>query len=237
VNRKSILIADDEPKILKAVASFFESRGFNALTAENGRRALEIFDAESPELVVLDLMLPDISGERVCSELRRRSRVPIIMLTAKAAEEDLIAGLSLGADDYVTKPFSLKELYARAQAVLRRVESERAPQSESSVSSARRSFRNGELTIDFEENAVRKNGVLLNLPPSEAGILYALAKRPGKTFTRDELIELALGGEFDGFDRAIDNHIKNLRRKIEDDTRRPVYILTAHGLGYRFGGE
>jgi DNA-binding response OmpR family regulator len=234
--RKKLLVVDDEPKLLQAVAAFFESRGYDALPAENGRRALEIFDSEEVSLVILDLMMPGMSGEDVCRALRRRSRVPIIILTAKAGEDDVVETLALGADDYVIKPFSLKTLAARAEAVMRRAEDTARAARLTDVRSAG-VLQSGALTIDFEKNAVTKRGRLINLTMSELKILFALARSPGRAYTRDELIELALGDEFDGYDRAVDNHIKNLRRKIEDDTRSPVYILTAHGLGYRFGGE
>ncbi|MDR2502625.1 MAG: response regulator transcription factor [Oscillospiraceae bacterium] len=227
---KNVLVVDDEPMISEVVTSLFESRGFRVFPAENGRRALEIFGAENIALVVLDLMLPDVSGEDVCREIRQKSRVPIIMLTAKAAEDDLLEGLALGADDYIRKPFSLKELAARADAVLRRSRDDLVPLS------VRSSFRGGDLTVDFERGEFVKAGRAVALTRSESRILSALIKRPGKVFTREELIEAALGSEFEGYDRAIDNHIKNLRQKLEDDPRAPVYIITVHGLGYKFGG-
>ncbi|MDR1044090.1 MAG: response regulator transcription factor [Candidatus Adiutrix sp.] len=228
--KKNILAVDDEPKILEAVASFLESRGFKVFPAESGRRALEIFDRENISLVILDLMMPGMSGEELCAALRKRSRVPIVMLTAKAEENDQVAGLGLGADDYVTKPFSLKALCARAEAILRRTADDLVPLT------VRNSFRDGDLTVDFEKNIVRKKDADVSLTPSESKILAALMKYPGKVFTREELIEIALGENFDGYDRAVDNYIKNIRQKIEDDTRRPVYILTVYGLGYKFGG-
>jgi DNA-binding response OmpR family regulator len=228
---KNILAVDDEPKILEVVASFLASKGFTVFPAENGRRALEIFEAENIALIILDLMLPDISGEDVCKMIRRKSRVPILMLTAKAEENDLLAGLGLGADDYITKPFSLKELYARLEAVLRRTENDLVPLT------VRNSFNKGDLIVDFEKNILKKKQTVVSLTPSELKILAALIKYPGKVFTRGELIEIALGQEFGGSDRAIDSHIKNIRQKIEDDPQNPVYILTIHGLGYKFGGE
>jgi DNA-binding response OmpR family regulator len=228
---RNILVVDDEPKILEVVASFLENRGFCVFPAETGRRALELFDAKNIALVLLDLMLPDISGEDVCRIIRKKSRVPIIMLTAKAEETDLLGGLGLGADDYVTKPFSLKELHARAEAVLRRTEKDLLPLA------VRNSFYDGDLVVDFEKNLLRKKGVAVTLTPSELKILSALVKYPGKVFTRNELIALALGEEFEGYDRAIDSHVKNLRQKIEDDPKNPAYVLTVHGLGYKFGGE
>jgi DNA-binding response OmpR family regulator len=229
--RKSILVVDDEPKISEVIAAFLSSRGFRTLQADSGRRALEIFDAENISLVVLDLMLPDISGEDVCRAIRGKSRAPVVMLTAKAEEGDLLEGLRIGADDYIVKPFSLRELHARIEAVLRRTESDLLPLA------SKNSFNGGDLTVDFDRNVFQKRRAAVPLTASERRILAALIKYPGKVFTRAELIDIALGDEFEGYDRAIDSHIKNLRRKLEDDPKRPVYILTAHGLGYRFGGE
>ncbi|MDR1192665.1 MAG: response regulator transcription factor [Peptococcaceae bacterium] len=227
---RNMLAVDDEPKILEVVSALFESKGFNVFTAASGREAVTISGRENLSLIVLDLMLPDISGEEVCREVRRHSRVPIIMLTAKVEENDLLNGLGIGADDYLTKPFSLKELFARAEALLRRSASDLVPLT------VRSSWRGGDLTADFERGAVKKNGSDAGLTASELKILAALVKYPGKVFSRDELIAAALGGDFDGYDRAVDSHIKNLRQKIEDDPKNPVYVLTAHRLGYKFGG-
>jgi DNA-binding response OmpR family regulator len=192
---------------------------------------LEIFDRENIALVILDLMLPDIQGEDVCRAIRRKSRAPIIMLTAKVEEENLLEGLGIGADDYITKPFSLKELGARVEAALRRASDDLVPLI------AKNSFRGGDLIVDFEKNVVRKRGQDVSLTPSEMKILAALVKYPGKAFTRQELIGIVFGDDFDSYDRAIDSHIKNLRQKIEDDSKNPDYVLTIHGLGYKFGGE
>ncbi|WP_099467459.1 response regulator transcription factor [Konateibacter massiliensis] len=228
---KNILVVDDEPKILDVVCSLLESKGHHALPAETGKKALEMFDAENISLVLLDLMLPDISGETVCQAIRKKSRIPIIMLTAKADEEHIVNGLGLGADDYITKPFGLKELYARVEAVLRRTGDDLIPLT------AKNSWGSGDLIIDFEKNMLQKKGISLTLTPSEWKILSALVKYPGKVFTREELIEIALGSDFEGYDRAIDSHIKNIRQKLEDDPRNPAYVITVHGLGYKFGGE
>jgi DNA-binding response OmpR family regulator len=227
---KHLLVVDDEPKIRGAVTAFMESRGFTVFPAESGKQALEIFNRENISLVILDLMLPDISGEDVCRTIRKISRIPIIMLTAKVDEENLLEGLGIGADDYMTKPFSLKELEARVEVALRRAGDDLVPLV------VRNSFRDGDLTVDFEKNIIRKQGRNVALTPSETKLLAALIQHPGKVFTRNELIERALGDEFDGYDRAIDNHIKNLRQKIEDDSKNPDYVLTIHGLGYKFGG-
>ncbi len=230
VKSHTIMVVDDEPKILEVVASYLASRGYRALAAESGREALEAFERENVALVILDLMLPDIPGEEVCRRLRNISRVPVIMLTAKSDEASLLNGLGIGADDYVTKPFSLKALAARVEAVLRRAGGDIVPLT------ARASFRGGDLMVDFEKNVVKKAGRDVALTPSELKILSALIRVPGKVFTREELVELALGGEYDGYDRAIDSHVKNLRQKIEDDPKSPAYILTIHGTGYKFGG-
>ncbi|GHU79489.1 DNA-binding response regulator [Clostridia bacterium] len=228
---KNILAVDDEPKILEAVVSYMVSRGFTTFAAPDGKTALDIFGRENIALVILDLMLPDISGEEICSRIRKQSRIPIIMLTAKAEEDSVLYGLGLGADDYIRKPFSLKELGARVDAALRRASNDLVPLAR------KNSFRGGDLTVDFETNIIKKRGHDVSLTPSELKILSALIKYPQKVFTRAELINIALGDEFDGYDRAIDNHVKNLRQKIEDDSKNPDYVLTIHGLGYKFGGE
>lgn len=228
---KNILVVDDEPMILEVVCSLLESKGYQVTFAESGKQALELFDKNNFSLVLLDLMLPDISGEEVCKTIRKKSRIPIIMLTAKVDEEDIVDGLFLGADDYITKPFGLKELSARIEAVLRRSEHDLIPLS------ARNSWGHGDLMIDFNKNIVQKKGHQITLTPREWNILSALIKYPGKVFTREELIELALKNDFEGYDRAIDSHIKNIRQKIEDDPKNPIYVVTVHGLGYKFGGE
>ena len=228
---KNILVVDDEPKIAEAVSSFLESKGYSVFSAENGSQALDIFDKEKIAFVILDLMMPDISGEEVCRIIRKKSRVPIIMLTAKSDETNLLEGLGLGADDYMTKPFSLKELHARIEAILRRSKEDLTPLS------LRNSWNDGDLSIDFQKNIIKKKNEPVNLTPNEFKILSLLIKYPGKVFTRSELIEAALGSDFYGYDRTIDSHIKNLRQKLEDDPRSPVYIITVHGLGYKFGGE
>lgn len=227
----TILVVDDEEKILEAVSSFLEAKGWRVITATTGLEALDAFEKNAIDFVVLDLMLPDLSGEEVCKRLRKRSRVPIIMLTAKSAESDMLEGLQMGADDYITKPFSLKELLTRIEVVMRRS----SPDIEALAS--RMAFNDNDLIIDFETTEVRKRGVTVSLTPKEWSILATLAKYPHKVFTRDDLINIAFDMSFDGYDRVIDTHIKNLRIKIEDDSKRPVYIRTVHGMGYKFGGE
>ena len=223
-------VADDEEMIREAVASYLESQGYQVFRAENGEEALNILKREPISLVILDLMLPDLPGEEVFVRIRKQSRVPIIMLTAKNVEYDMIHGLDLGADDYITKPFSLKNLSARVQAVLRR-------STEDLVPLARQfSWNQGDLVIDYDRKEVRKKGEPVALTAIEWKLLAAFTKYPQKIFTRENLIELVFGLDFSGYDRVIDTHIKNLRKKIEDDSKQPVYLCTVHGMGYKFGG-
>jgi DNA-binding response OmpR family regulator len=230
--RKRVLVVDDEPSIVEVVSSYLQRAGFDPVAAATGTQALDAFEKTHPSLVVLDLMLPDMSGEEVCRRLRSCSRVPIIMLTARAEDADAVRGLGLGADDYVTKPFSPRQLMARVDAVLRRSAADAAPLA--SVLA----FGDDDLTIDAAAATVRKSGRPVSLTPSELRLLCTLAANPRRTFSRDELITHALGGaDFDGFDRTVDVHIKNLRQKIETDPRAPRYIHTVHGMGYRFDAE
>lgn len=228
--KRKLLVADDEEMIREAVASYLESQGYQVFRAENGEEALNILKREPISLVILDLMLPDLPGEEVCVRIRKQSRVPIIMLTAKNVEYDMIHGLDLGAYDYITKPFSLKNLSARVQAVLRR-------STEDLVPLARQfSWNQGDLVIDYDRKEVRKKGEPVALTAIEWKLLAAFTKYPQKIFTRENLIELVFGLDFSGYDRVIDTHIKNLRKKIEDDSKQPVYLCTVHGMGYKFGG-
>lgn len=228
---RNILIVDDERMIREAVSSYLEKQGWHVFTAETGKEALEIFEEQILSFVILDLMLPDLSGEEVCAVIRKQSRVPIIMLTAKTMESDMLNGLNLGADDYITKPFSLKNLYARIQAVLRRSSEDLKPLA------AKFSWNRGDFVIDYDHKEIHKKGVMITLTPIEWKILSVLTKYPQKVFTREALIAVAFGLDFDGYDRVIDTHVKNLRKKIEDDPKKPVYICTVHGIGYRFGGD
>ncbi len=227
---KRILVVDDEVKIVEVVKSYLENSGYSVYTAYNGENVINIFHKIDPSLVILDLMLPDIQGEEICKTLRKKSRVPIIMLTAKLEEENILKGLEIGADDYITKPFSPKQLVARVMALLRRTEDELVPLS------SLLSYNNGDLTINDSSYEVRKNENIVNLTPIEYNILITMVKYPSKVFTRDELIAITLGKDYDGYDRTIDAHIKNLRQKIENDPKNPQYILTIHGVGYRFDG-
>lgn len=228
---KTILVIDDEQMLREAVSSYLESKGFRVLTVENGTEGLAVFEREPISFVILDLMLPDMPGEDVCLRLRKRSRVPILMLTAKTAEEDLLRGLQAGADDYLTKPFSLRELHARIEAILRRSQDGLMPLVE------KLSWNNGGLCVDYTRREVRKQGRPVSLTPNEWRIFATLSKAPRRVFTRDELISHAFGADFDGYDRVIDTHIKNLRKKLEDDPKNPVYVRTVRGIGYQFGGD
>ena len=228
---KRILVVDDEDKIVEVIKSYLENSGYAVFLASNGRQALEMYEKVNPSLIILDLMLPDLSGEEICRVLRRRSLVPIIMLTAKVEEEDVLRGLDIGADDYVTKPFSPRQLVARVGALLRRVSGENVPLS------GIISFNEGALVIDTLRYEVRKGEKIINLTPYEYKLLLTLVKYPKKVFTREELITLVFGEDFEGDNRTVDTHIKNLRQKIEEDSKNPKYILTVHGVGYRFGGD
>ena len=228
---KRILVVDDEDKIVEVVKSYLENSGYIVYAAYDGRQALEMYEKVNPSLIILDLMLPDLSGEEILRTIRKRSSVPVIMLTAKVEEEDILKGLDIGADDYVTKPFSPRQLVARVGALLRRVSGETVPLS------GVLSFNDGALIIDTLSYEVRKGEHIVNLTPIEYKLLLAIAKYPAKVFTREELITLVFGEDFEGYDRTIDTHIKNLRQKIEDDSKNPQYILTVHGVGYHFGGD
>lgn len=229
--RKKVMIVDDEVKIVEIVQAYLEKNEYDVCTAFNGKEALIVFDKESPSLVILDLMLPDLSGEEVCKQLRKKSRVPIIMLTAKVAETDVINGLNIGADGYILKPFSPNELVARVTALLRRSEDNIVPLSNIII------YNDNDLVIDVLKHEVKKQGKIVNLTPTEYNILLTLLKYSTKLFTREELISIVFDDLYDGFDRTIDTHVKNLRQKIETDSKNPKYILTVHGVGYRFGGD
>jgi len=224
-----ILIVDDETNILEIVEAYLITQNYQVFRAMDGEEALCKAKTIVPDLIVLDLMLPDISGLEVCQKIRESSNVPIIMLTAKTAEQDILKGLQLGADDYMTKPFSPKELVARVETVLRRARSE--PQEE------KLSFEGGLLEIYPDRKQVLKKGVEVDLTPTEYALLFLLASHPKQLFSRDQLLDAVKGLDFDGTDRIIDTHIKNLRQKIEGDKRNPHYILTVYGTGYRFGGQ
>lgn len=226
-----ILIVEDDRKIARVVKVYLEGEGFRVVLAERGKEALELALKEQPSLVILDLMLPDMSGEEVCQELKEIGDFPVIMLTAKSSEEERVAGFALGADDYIVKPFSPRELVARVRAVLKR-----AKKKDLSVTGPI-SFNKGLLTIDGRSYEVKKKGTSIILTPTEFKIMSVLAGSPGKVFTRGELVEKALGYEFEGYERSIDAHIKNLRQKIEDNPKNPILINTIYGVGYKFSGK
>lgn len=227
-NKKKILVVDDEVKIIEVVKSYFESNEYIIYEAFNGKQAFQLFKEVNPSLVILDLMLPDISGEGICTELRKKSGVPIIMLSAKNSEADILKGFGLGADEYITKPFSPKELVARVAALLRRTESDE------SLLSDTISINNNDLVIDNLKHEVKRNGSSINLTPGEYKILFTMASNPGKIFTREELITSVLGGKYKHFDRVVDTHIKSIRQKVDGGHQLPQYIETVHGIGYRF---
>jgi two-component system, OmpR family, alkaline phosphatase synthesis response regulator PhoP len=222
---KTILVVEDEPSIAQIAADYLRHGGFAVITASNGIDALAQARAQRPDLIVLDLGLPRLDGLEVARTLRREGDVPIIMLTARIDEADRLAGLELGADDYVTKPFSPRELVARVRSVLRRVDAS---------GGGAEVLRRGDLVIDNARMHLSRDGTPIELTPTEFQLLAALARKPGRILTRAQLLDAVRGGEVEAFDRAIDTHIKNIRRKIEPDSRRPRYILTVYGMGYKF---
>lgn len=224
---KKILVVEDEERIVELVRAYLERAGYRVLAAYDGQAGLELFQRERPSLVVLDLMLPELDGLDVARRIRQESDVPLIMLTARTEEADRVAGLELGADDYITKPFSLRELVARVRAVLRRAEGFRIPQR----------LERGELIIDLEARQVELVGRAVELTPTEFDLLATLARHPGRVFNRLQLLEALDHYPSTGFARTIDTHIKNLRKKLEPDPGRPHYIQTVHGVGYRFRKE
>jgi two-component system alkaline phosphatase synthesis response regulator PhoP len=223
---KRVLVVDDDAKTVELVKLYLERDGFEVLIAYDGVEALNSTREGRPDLIVLDLMLPDVDGFEVCRTLRHESDVPIIMLTARTTDQDKLTGLDLGADDYVTKPFSPKELAARVRAVLRRLPGERGPEQ----------ITVGDLSMNFARHEAWFAGQPLELTSVEFKLLGVLAKEPDRVFTRANLIEEALGYDFEGFDRTIDVHILNLRRKMEADPSHPRYIKTIYGVGYKFAG-
>jgi two-component system alkaline phosphatase synthesis response regulator PhoP len=221
---KTILVVDDERKIVTVLKGYLEQAGFRVVTAGDGQMALTTFRHEKPDLVILDLMLPGTDGLDVCRTLRRESSVPIIMLTARAEEADRLIGLELGADDYVVKPFSPREVVLRVRAILRRVEGEVAT---SEVLQA------GDITLDLAAHQATVAGQVVELTPTEFALLAVLARAPGRVFARTQLIQQIQDSPLEGFDRTIDVHIRNIRAKIEADPKNPRIILTVYGIGYK----
>ncbi len=227
---EKILVVDDEDNLLDVIRDYLLRENYEVLTANSGSKALELFYEKNPDFIILDLMLPDITGEEICKHIRKESNVPILMLTAKSSEDDKITGLHIGADDYLTKPFSPRELVCRVKAILRR-----------SIGSSDQSevleFNDKDLFIDIPKHIVKKAGKEISLTPNEFKILLILAQNPRKVFSRGQLVNLAFGYAFEGYDRTVDTHIKNLRQKIEDNVKVPRYIMTVYGVGYKFDGE
>jgi len=221
---KTILVVDDEARLVALLEAYLKQEGFRVVSAENGRQAAEVARREKPDLIVLDIMMPEVDGLQFLREHRRRADTPVILLTARVEDEDRIVGLELGADDYLTKPFRPRELLARIRAVLRRSDGSVPPAS---------SLQHRELRLDRERHQVTLAGREVDLTPSEFELLAALMSRPGRVFSRLELLERMQGIGYEGYERAIDVHVKNLRAKIEPDSRHPEYVQTVYGVGYR----
>jgi len=226
-DNKRIVVIDDEQSVREVVQAYLEKDGYHVFVAENGTEGLALAERMNPALIVLDLMLPDVSGEEICSEIRSRSDVPILMLTAKASEEERVAGLVSGADDYLIKPFSPRELVARVKAVLRRTQGVETPLVETL------SFDGGRLEIDTVQHVVKRDGAAVELTPNEYKLLVTLARYPGRAYSRFELINRVQGYDYEGYERTIDVHVKNLRKKIEPDPAHPRYVETVMGVGYK----
>lgn len=231
MGKASVLVVDDEPKIRDVVRTYLEHDGYAVFLAGSGQEALEVAARLGPDLVVLDLMLPDRAGEDVCRAIRQQQDTPILMLTAKIAAADRVQGLSIGADDYLVKPFDPGELVARVRAILRRVHSETEPQLD------RLSFNGDELVVDAAHRQVMLRGEPVNVTNTEFKLLQTLARYPGRVYSRTELVEKVQGFDFEGFERTVDAHVKNLRQKLGDDPRQPTYLVTVYGVGYKFGGR
>ena len=225
---KKILVVDDEPKIIQLTQDYLENAGFSVISAGDGERALAVIQVEKPDLVVLDLGLPGMDGLDVCRSIRKTSNLPIIMLTARDEETDKLVGLELGADDYITKPYSPKELVARVRSVLRRSEL---------VQEGREVIRAGDVTLDLPRMQVTVGGEEIELTATEFQLLQTLASQPGRIFTRSQLLNAVHGVAIESYERAIDAHIKNIRRKLEPVPHEPRYIQTVYGVGYRFSDE
>lgn len=227
---KKILVIDDEFGLLEVLQAYLQKEEYDVFTAANGKQGLLLFNEVKPDFIILDLMLPDLSGEEICKSIREISNVPILMLTAKVHEESRVKGFELGADDYLTKPFSPRELVLRVKSIFKRV-------SGTEMNEHILNYNNSDLRINKDTREVYKKEKLITLTPNEYEILLVLAGNPKYVFTRDQIIEQAFGYMFSGYNRTIDSHIKNLRKKIEDNVSEPCYIMTVYGIGYRFGGN
>jgi DNA-binding response OmpR family regulator len=223
---RTILVVDDDQKTVDLIQLYLEKDGYRVLTAYDGSQALRLARRKQPDLIILDLMLPKVDGLDVCRILRAESKTPIIMLTAKTTEDDKLVGLDLGADDYVTKPFSPRELMARVRAVLRRVieKEQEGPQK----------LTSGNLEVDFYQHEVQVNGNIVHLTPKEFHLLEIMIRKPGRVFSRLDLLEHAFGYDYGGLERTVDVHIMNLRKKIEEEPDNPIYVQTVYGIGYKF---
>ena len=228
MGKRTVLVVEDEPEIAGVVRQYLEKDGYRVSVVSDGQRAVDEFGRLRPDLVLLDLMLPGLDGFEVCRRIRQHASTPIIMLTARDEEADKLIGLELGADDYITKPFSPREVVARVRAVLRRARgTEPLPER----------IRVHDLEIDPERFAVTREGEPVTLTPTEFKLLLVLARHPGRVFTRLQLIDQVHGYAFEGYERTVDAHVKNLRQKLEPDPRHPRYVLTVHGVGYRLAEE
>lgn len=224
----SVLIVDDDVKLVKLLQTYFEKEGYNTYSANDGLDALQMVRERKLDIIILDLMLPGLDGLNVCRKIRKDNDIPIIMLTARDEESDRLIGLEIGADDYVTKPFSPKEVIARAKAILRRANKEVV---------GREPIQAGTLIIDLERHQITKDGQIVDVTPTEFKIMELLAGNAGKVYSRLQIVQQIQGYSFEGYERTIDAHIKNLRRKIEINSKEPQYIQTVYGIGYKFAGE
>ncbi len=227
-NKFKILVVDDEQNIVNVVRAYLEKEGFDVITAMDGEKALEIYGDEVIHLIVLDLMLPKLSGKEVCRKIRTTSSIPIIMLTAKAEEDEKIEGISIGADDYLTKPFSVRELVVRVRALLRRSYKDFSPMADIL------NFNSGDLEVNIKKMIVKKQNEAVSFTANEFKLLIVFLSNPEKVFSREELVEKAFGIDYEGFDRTVDTYIKNIRQKIESNPKEPEYIVTVYGMGYKF---
>ena len=230
-----ILVCDDDPLTVDALATCFEREGYEVVRAKNGAEAVEVWEAESPDLICLDIMMPVCDGYEACRKIRKTDIItPILFLSAKNEERDLVAGLNMGADDYMTKPFSIREFIARVKAIFRRtaiIKENLEAQQKDSV------LKRGDLVIDMDKRKVSTHGKRIELSPKEFELLTLLASKPGKSYDRSKLLNLVWGYDFDGFEHTVNSHINRLRGKIEPNIQKPIYILTTWGVGYRFSED
>lgn len=228
MTQNSVVIVDDDEKLTKLLQMYFEKEGFITWVAHEGFEAIKLIREKKPDIIMLDLMLPGIDGWEICRRVRRETDIPILMLTARDEETDRLIGLEMGADDYVTKPFSPREVVARAKVILRRSK-KNAPLRTDAI-------KIGNLSINYERHEIRTDGDLIDVTPTEFKIIELLTTNPGRVYTRLHIVEFIQEYAFDGYERTIDAHIKNLRRKMEDNPKEPQYILTVYGVGYKFAG-